>query len=127
MKTIKKSSLIIIGLLICISCSKEQIESNPFLGTWHGHEATFENGITLNTDYLLTFFDDYTYSVEIDYSTIYASETMLITGKYSFNNDDKIWFNDDGKLFGNGGYCNYSLYNGVLKLEWSNKTMIFRR
>lgn len=125
----KKITLIILGLLICVSCIEEKIESNPFLGTWHGHESSYDNGITVYSDILLTFFEDYTYSVEIELSTSYnASKTLLFTGKYEYNTEDKIWLNDNNGFFGDGsGYYKYSIYNDVLKLSATNESMIFRR
>lgn len=126
MKTLKNTALLIVGLLFCLSCTEDVFETNPFLGSWYCQESSYSDGITVYSDYEITFFEDMTYVVNAKYYTQNNSQSKVVTGTYSYD-DEKIWLDDKGQLFGTGGYCSYSIYKDVLKLVWSNATKVFYR
>ncbi|MBO4445310.1 MAG: hypothetical protein J5814_11195 [Bacteroidaceae bacterium] len=128
MKALKRTAMWVITLWLCASCNEELPEINPFIGTWLSQESTFvQSEVTVYASYTLTFFEEMTYAVTAEYTSEVASETKEVTGTYSFD-DERIWLDDGGKLFGHGGYCAFSFpQRDVLTLAWANDTLVFTR
>ena len=123
----RNKSLLFIILLLCVSCNLDDYEPNPFLGSWYNNESFYDEGVTVNSNTVLTFFKDFTYTVEVKLSTYAASKTFTYLGEYEFE-DSKVWLNDNNSYFGDGsGFFNYQIIDNVLKISAKNETKVFRR